>query len=243
MARRYERDVGPFSRAFARAAVAELPRASVRVLDHGAGTGIVTRLVHARLPAAHVTAVEPSAALASTLPRARWCDVHLGTEVLDPIDPIDAVVSNLVVMFCPDTVATFDGLRRISAEGGVLLATALGAAERVEPFHRYWSAVRNQVDDAWEPTRYPHHRFAGPEQLVADAEAAGWRDVSVDSIVTVRRLHPDAAWRWVRRALPVGRGDGYGELDRHDIEQVRRRFLDDAPSKWRSEGWLLRARH
>jgi hypothetical protein len=124
----------------------------------------------------------------------------------------------------------------------VLLATALGAAEQVEPFHRYWSAVHDQVDDAWQPHQYPHHRFADPERLVADAQAAGWYDIRVVPVVTVRRLRPDAAWRWVRRALPVGRVDGYGEIDSNDVEHVRRRFLDNAPSEWRSEGWLLCAR-
>jgi trans-aconitate methyltransferase len=239
----YDLRVGPFALGFARSlleAVAHVGewRATVEVLDHGAGTGLSSRLIRHHLPAARVTALEPSAELASGLPAEPWCTTVLGTvEHLSAVGQFDAVVSNLVLMFCPDPLDTMRRLRRTVGDGGVLAASVLGRADEVQPFHAYWTAVRSVRGDAWSPERYPHHRLAGTVgQLAA---AAGWKVVEERTAVIRQVIDPVDAWDWLHGALPVGLGDSYGQLDAGEIDRVQESFLHAAPCEFVSHGTLL----
>lgn len=239
----YDRHVGEFSIGFARALLDALEpvdawRRAVEVLDHGAGTGLSTRLIRERLPRARVTALEPSAALSSALPDEPWCITLMGTaDDLSPGARFDAVVSNLVLMFCPDPHDTLRRLHDVVRPGGVLAACVLGAADRVQPFHHYWSAVRAVRADAWEPEQYPHHRLA--RSVGSVAAAAGWHDVVEHTIEVRQRMEPTDAWDWLRGALPVGLGDSYGQLDAEEISQVRECFLAATSSELVSQGTLI----
>lgn len=239
----YDRHVGPFALGFAQPlldAVASVDawRSAIDVLDHGAGTGLSSRLIRERLPAARVTALEPSAALGSALPSEPWCITVLGTtEHLSPVPQFDAVVSNLVLMFCPDPQDTLRQLHRIVRPGGVLAVCVLDAADRVQPFHAYWTAVRSVRADAWRPEQYPHHRLAGVAG--EQAAAAGWQ-VVVERTAALRQvMDPADAWEWLHGALPVGLGDAYGQLEADDAVRVRQCFLATVGSEFVSHGTLL----
>lgn len=246
----YERRVVPFARPFACAAVGS-GRGVVlsSVIDHGAGTGLVTRLLQAQHPSTHVYALDPSAALLCGVVRDAHTTPLAGTALdLDRLVPrllVDCVVSNLVLMFCPDPVADLGALRRHTRPGGALAISVLGAAPGVEPFHRYWSAVGAVVGDAWAPGRYPHHCFATAELLQQVTEQAGWTDVTVRAVMGARRLGAAFAWEWLNGVLPVGVGAGYTELSPDDRRAVRCQFA----SRWggirtvTSAGWVLNARN
>jgi SAM-dependent methyltransferase len=242
-AKSYDLRVGPFALGFARSlleAVADVDTwcAAVEVLDHGAGTGLSSRLIRERLPAARVTALEPSAEMASGLPAEPWCTRVLGTvEHLAALRQFDAVVSNLVLMFCPDPLDTLRRLSRTVRARGVLAASVLGRADDVQPFHAYWTAVRSVRSDAWSPERYPHHRLAGSVGELA--AAAGWKVVDERNAVVRQVVDPADAWEWLHGALPVGLGDNYGQLDASETARVQAAFLRAAPSEFVSHGTLL----
>ena len=246
----YERRVAPFAHPFACAAVHGASGLVVSsVIDHGAGTGLVTRLVHAQHPLTHVYALDPSAALLAGVGHGPHTTPLVGTALdLDRLAPglvVDLVVSNLVLMFCPDPVADLGALRRHTRPGGALAISVLGAAPGVEPFHRYWSAVGAVVSDAWAPERYTHHCFATAEFLQHVAERAGWTDVTVSAVVGARRLGASFAWEWLNGVLPIGVGAGYTELSVDDRRAVRCQFT----SRWggirtvTSAGWVLKGRN
>ncbi len=246
----YDRRVAPFSQPFARAAAATA-RCLVlsSVIDHGAGTGLVTRLVQAQHPLTHVYALDPAAQLLSGLSHNSRTTPLVGTALdLDRLAPgllVDFVISNLVLMFCPDPVTDLAALRRHTRPAGVLAISVLGAAPSVEPFHRYWSAVSAVVGDAWPPERYPHHRFATAESLQQVAEQAGWKDITVSAVRGTRRLGASFAWEWLNGVLPVGVGNGYVALSADARQSVRQQFC----SRWgdiqtvTSAGWVLKGRN
>lgn len=246
----YQRRVAPFAQPFAAAAAANARGLDLSsVIDHGAGTGLVTRLVQAQHPLTHVYALDPNAQLLCGLSHNPRTTPLVGTALdLDRLTPgllVDLVISNLVLMFCPDPVVDLVALRRHTRPGGALAISVLGAAPSVEPFHRYWSAVGAVVGDAWPPERYPHHCFATAESLQQVAEQAGWADVTVNSVSGVRTLGASFAWEWLNGALPVGVGDGYVALSSDDRQSVRRQFC----SRWgaiqtvTSDGWVLEGRN
>ena len=247
-AERYERYVAAFARPFATrvvdAVIASNPRV---VLDHGAGTGLVTRLLHRQCPMITVYALDPSASLLTGLADEPSCVVAVGVsadlERLHPGLRVDAVASSLSLMFCPTPTDDLLELRAHTISGGSLVVSVLGASEEIEAFWCYWSAVRSVVSSAWHPAVYPHHRFADPERLRWDATAAGWEEAAISCVTGRRRLSSAQAWKWLNGALPVGDGPGYIELDATVRERIRTEF----ETRWgpkrtvRSRGWLLRS--
>ena len=247
-AERYERYVAPFARPFATRVVdAVIASNPCEVLDHGAGTGLVTRLLHRQRPDLTVHALDPSRSLLSGLVGEPSCIVAVGVaadlERLHPGLRIDGVASSLTLMFCPAPMDDLRVLRAHTISGGSLAASVLGAAEDVEAFWCYWSAVRAVVPSAWHPAAYPHHRFADPERLRCDASSAGWEESAITGVTARRRLSSGHAWKWLNGALPVGAGPGYIELD----EPIRERIRTQFEARWgptrtvTSRGWLLRA--
>ena len=246
----YERRVAPFARPFACAAVVGASGLVLSsVIDHGAGTGLVSRLVQAQHPLTHVYVLDPSAPLLAGVGNGPYTTPLVGTALdLDRLAPglvADFVVSNLALMFCPDPVADLVALRGHTRPGGALAISVLGGARGVEPFHRYWSAVGAVVDDAWAPERYPHHRFATAESLRHVAEQAGWTNVTVSAVSGARRLGASFAWEWLNGVLPVGVGAGYIELSAPARRAVECQFS----SVWggirtvTSAGWVLKGRN
>ena len=217
------------------------------VIDHGAGTGVLTRLVHGRSPNTLIYAVDPSAALLSGLcgePRCVSLNGVAGD--LDRLVPglqVSAVASNLVLMFCEDPSQDLSLLRARTILEGRLAASVLGPAEGVEPFWCYWSAVNRAIPDAWSPDRYPHHRFADPKTLVATAQSAGWRSVGIAPVRGHRRLSARFAWDWLNGALPIGIGDGYVAPPDDTMQRVRSEFLSSwgASRTVVSRGWIVQA--
>src|SRR5262245_52040895 len=92
----YDRYVVPFATPFAQAAVSAAARAVPSyVCDHGAGTGLVTGLVHERWPGARVLALDPDAGMLDRLTarfgEAAWLEARCATlRAAGPLGPFDA---------------------------------------------------------------------------------------------------------------------------------------------------------
>lgn len=244
--RSYERHIVPFVRPFAdstlRRAEGSIPNGGL-ALDHGAGTGLVTSLLLRRQPDVCVVAVDPNADLLGALRGVPRCSCVVGTavDIGDEHPPFDAVLSNIVLPFCPDAAGDLAHLRKRTSASGVLMATTLGPAEEVTPFFRFWSAAREVMPDAWEPSRYPHHRFGNPEVFTAEIAAGGWRIRSVHRVRAVRRITVENAWTWLSSVLPIGVGEGYRPMSEDERDAVHDRFVGRWPteSRWISMGWTV----
>lgn len=244
--RSYERHIAPFARPFAestcRRAAAVVAQGG-RVLDHGAGTGLVTSLLLRRCPDLHVVALDPNGELLSALNDEGRCVRVLGTAVALHRDrpPFDAVVSNLVLPFCTDAAGDLAHIRQLTARGGTLVATTLGAVDEVTPFHRFWSATEAVIPEAWEPVGYPHHRFGKADAFVDEITRGGWSVRSVHPVRAVRRISGRNAWTWLSSVLPVGVGAGYRSMSDDERASVRAEFLDrwSDESRWVSAGWTV----
>ncbi len=244
--RSYERYIAPFARPFAESTTRRAAHAlgqGGRVLDHGAGTGLVTSLLIRRAPELHVVALDPNAELLSALNDEGRCVRVVGTAAALHPDrpPFDAVVSNLVLPFCPDAAADLAYIRQLTAGGGTLVATTLGEVADVTPFHRFWSATKTVIPDAWEPSDYPHHRFGDADVFVDEITRGGWTVRSVHAVRAVRRISGPNAWTWLSSVLPVGVGDDYRSMTDDERAGVRTEFLDrwSDQSRWVSGGWTV----
>jgi trans-aconitate 2-methyltransferase len=95
------------------------PRA---IVDLGAGTGNVTRLLQARWPNAVVTGVDSSAEMLAragdALPRISWERADLSE--WRPRDPVDLVYSNAALHWVDDHATLFPALFAIVSRGGTL---------------------------------------------------------------------------------------------------------------------------
>ena len=244
--RSYDRHIAPFARPFAESTRRRADpglRPGGHLLDHGAGTGLVTSLLLRETPDLCVVALDPNAELLCALRDDARCETQVGTatDLRDDRPLFDAVVSNLVLPFCADAAVDLAHIRRVTAADGLLVATTLGAAVDVTPFHRFWSATQVVIPHAWMPTRYPHHRFGDVGVFVDVITAGGWVVRSVHPVRGVRRISATNAWTWLSSALPVGVGDGYRTLLDHERAAVRAEFLRrwSAETRWVSGGWTV----
>ena len=246
--RSYERHIAPFARPFAESTSRRAAHALGRgafILDHGAGTGLVTSLLLRRQPDLQVVALDPNAELLSALTGEARCASLVGTaaDLVDDRPPFDTVVSNLVLPFCHDAAGDLARIRRLTSDGGTLVATTLGAVTDVTPFDRFWSATQAVIPQAWEPARYPHHRFGEAEVFADEITAGGWKVRSVHPVRAVRRISATNAWTWLSSVLPVGVGDTYRAMLDDERGAVRAEFMGcwTGESRWVSTGWTVAA--
>jgi SAM-dependent methyltransferase len=241
---RYQRYVAPFVRPFAEAILDSLPVdrsmwASGTIIDHGAGTGLLTKMLRSRGVSSPVVAIDPSAEFlqgldnvadvrrivgtaavlaAGGMPDRATADGSRfdGAATVGPVSDVHAVVSNVVLHFCSNPSDDLMWLRKVCVPGALLRATVLGTAVDVEPFHLFWSAAQAVLDGAWLPERYPHHKLSQPGVLQSATADAGWVDITVEPVVGVRVLSVGTAWEWLSSVLPVGldADDGDGATGR-----------------------------
>jgi SAM-dependent methyltransferase len=215
--RNYLLHIEPFTRPFGEAAVEALidaaPLPLRHVLDHGAGTGQVARLLHDRVPAVTVRCLDPNADLLRAAPCGPlndWSVVQVGTASdLAPTDRFDGIISNIVLPFTADAINDMGQLRTTLRAGCPLVTVTLGRAEHVEPFFAYWDTFRSIDPTCWEPERYVHFRFGETKLLEGVLMEAGFSTITVAEISVTRELSVEAVWEWLSSALPLGRGEGY----------------------------------
>ena len=157
-------------------------------LDVGCGTGALSRAILAAGDPAEVVGVDPSlpfvAHAASQVADARASFRRGDAEHL-PMEPgsFDAVVSALVLNFCPDQAAALREMRRVLRPDGVVAAYVWDYAGGMQLMAHFWAAAVEE-DAAAEPLRedlrFPMCR---PEPLHELFVRAGLDDVAVEEIV------------------------------------------------------------
>jgi SAM-dependent methyltransferase len=248
----YDRDVAPFAFPFAEAAVDTLldllpgTSPSGTVLDHGAGTGQVARLIHAEAPLLHVHCLDPSEAFLSAAPCAPedpWSTVQQGT-ASDLVDGIRfcGAISNLVLPFTDDTISDLRAIGQHLDDGAPFVAVTLGTAQEVSPFHAFWSAWASLDERYWYPDRYVHFRYANSNVLSDVFMQAGYTVKSVTNVSGIRQITTQQVWDWLIAAMPIGFEEGYVTPTDKDVTRARTRFLSrETRKRWNSTCRLVEA--
>lgn len=195
----YERGmVGPVFEPFAKhlsAAVADLRPG--RVLELAAGTGVLTRNLVRLLPEAVIVATDLNEAMVSLgqqlVPQAQWQPVDAMSLPFDDAE-FDVVVCQFGVMFLPDRVEAYRGMRRVLRSAGALLFNAWGKVEE----HTYERALvevlrRLFPDDPPTFMESTPHGYSDPDRIDADVRAAGFSDVQLETLHLTSQVESVAA--------------------------------------------------
>lgn len=248
----YDRFVAPFIEPYTAATIGAVPHEATHVLDHGAGTGAVTRALLAQRSDRSVTALDPSAAMLARLPN------KLGGDDRKRVTPIvgtvadvganvrfDAITSQIALTFCADIPGELCALRKHADAGATLVIASLGPPETVAAFTHYWEAARRAHPDLAPAPAYPHFRTADPSALESTLTEAGWNVDDVNSVESWRVITPDVLWDWVSKALPLRRMDGTVLGGDSDVkwDAIRSELRADLAGLVSADGFLTLAMH
>ncbi len=179
---------GPYAAEVARRAADLAPK---RVLELAAGTGIGTAALVAALPNAEITATDlnpPMVAYAQErVPGPKW-------EVVDaqalPYSEVsfELVVCQFGVMFLPDRVAAYRGIRTVLRAGGSFLFTAWDTLDK----HVVEAAVIDAMaelfpQDPPDFLRRVPHGYADSRRIRANLREAGFEQIEVESVALTGR--------------------------------------------------------
>jgi SAM-dependent methyltransferase len=179
----YDRCLGPAVFAPPAADLAERARQerpdARRVLELAAGTGILTAGLVEAFPDAEVTATDLNPAMveyaAARVPGASW-RVADAMDLDFPDETFDLVACAFGVMFFPDRVGAYRGVRRLLTPGGSFWFTTWDTLET----HTFEAEIIDLLRDVLpeDPpdffARVPHG-YADPDRVRADLQAAGLR--------------------------------------------------------------------
>ena len=201
-ARTYDRVADPMTRW----GVAVLDRLRLagheRVVDAGCGSGRVTELLAARLPAGKVVAVDGSPAmieaarerLAPFRDRIEYVVADLGQPL--PLEgPVDAVLSTATFHWVPDHDALFANLAAVLRPGGPLVAQC-GGVGNIASVQR----VLATIGDGWLG---PVH-FETPMATVRRLDAAGFVDIECWLTDEPTRFEPGEPLETYLRTVVLG---------------------------------------
>jgi SAM-dependent methyltransferase len=175
-----------------------LPLAPSRVLEIAAGTGVVTRELARRLPAATAIVAtdlnQPMLDHAARVGTARpivWRQAD-AMQLPFPDESFDAVACQFGVMFFPDKARAFAEARRVLRPGGVFLFNVWDRIEENELVH----AVTGALDQVFpeNPPRFMHrgpHGYADPGVIRADLARGGLGSVELATVA--KRSRADKA--------------------------------------------------
>jgi ubiquinone/menaquinone biosynthesis C-methylase UbiE len=243
---RYDRFMGRYSRHLA-PQMAEFAgiAAGQRALDVGCGPGALTSELVARLGAANVFAVDPSAPFVEAA-RQR----HPGATVLQasaevlPFDDhaFDAALAQLVVHFLAHPVQGITEIARVTRRDGVVAACVWDYGGAQDPLRVYWKAAR-EVDP--ELTDESHLPGTGQGHLRNLFVKAGLRAVE-DAELWVTVEHASFDEWWAPFTFGVGPAGGhFAKLapDRQMAIEARcRAALPNAPFTIAARAWAARGK-
>ncbi len=184
----YDRCLGdavfrPYAVDLARRASLLLPR---RVLELAAGTGVATAALVEELPRAEITATDlnpPMVKYAEARVHGPTWEVADAQNLPYQDDSFDLVVCQFGVMFLPDKVAAYRGIRRVLSTDGSFLFTAWDTLDT----HVIEAAVIDAMAElfAQDPPSFLRrvpHGYADPERIRADILASGFETVEVERV-------------------------------------------------------------
>lgn len=157
-----------------------------RVLEVAAGTGVATAALVGALPDARITATDLNPPMVSYaeahVPGPTW-EVADAQNLAYPDGSFDLVVCQFGVMFLPDRVAAYRGIRRVLDAGGSFLFAAWDTLDT----HVVEAAVIDVMAElfAQDPPSFLRrvpHGYADPEQIRADILASGFETANVETV-------------------------------------------------------------
>jgi SAM-dependent methyltransferase len=240
----YDRFMGRYS-ALLSPQMADLAgvRAGQRVIDVGCGPGALTAELARRVGPENVAAVDPSAPFVDAA-RMRQPGVDVRQAAAErlpfPDAAFDAALAQLVVHFMEDPVAGLREMRRVTREGGVVVACVWDHAGGRGPLSLFWRAA-TELD----PGAHDESGLAGARRghLVDLFAAAGLRDVEGSEIPAVLEHATFEEW-WEPYTRGVGPAGAYvARLDAPRLERLRERcagLLPPAPFTVESVAWAAR---
>ena len=184
----YDRCLGPtvfapYSVDLARRAAQMTPH---RILELAAGTGILTTALMAALPDATILATDlnpPMVAYAASRVAGPTWEVADAQDLAYPEHPFGLVACQFGVMFLPDRITAYRGIRRVLEPGGAFL---FNAWDRLET-HTIEAAVIDTMAELC-PTDPPDflrrvpHGYADPDRIRADLDAAGFTHIDLERV-------------------------------------------------------------
>jgi SAM-dependent methyltransferase len=217
--------------------------AGMRVVDVGAGSGVLTAELVRRVGAENVAAIDPSARLVGALrERHPGVDVRQGTaEQLPYADgAFDAALAQLVVNFMHDPVAGIAEMGRVTRSGGAVAACVWDLDGGRSPISPFWRAAHALDPRAEDESARPGGSERSMRSLFAQAGIA-----EVESSDLVITAHHDSFedW-WEPFALDVGPAGGYLKtLDpalRDAIRERCRELMPAGPHTIEWHAWAAR---
>ena len=173
-------------------------RPGSRVLDVAAGTGDQTLLAARRVgPEGSVLATDLAAGMLAVAAEAarRAGLANVETRVVDArsldVDPelFDAAISRLALMLIPEREQALSGIRRALKPGGKLAAIVFSSAEKNPLSALHHAVARRHAGLPPPPAEAPGlFALAAPGALRAAFERAGFREVDVRVVPTLRRF-------------------------------------------------------
>ena len=215
----------------------------MRALDVGSGPGSLTAELVARLGAANVAAVDPSAPfVAAVATRYPGVDVRRATaEALPhPDATFDAALSQLVVHFMTDPVAGLREMARVTRPGAVVAACVWDYGGGRGPLGPFWETARELDPDAVDESLLSGAR---PGHLELLAVAAGLEGVESGQLAVSRDVDGFDAW-WEPFTRGVGPAGAYlAGLDARRKTALRdrcRAMLPSGPFTLTAVAWAVR---
>ena len=159
------------------------------ILETATGTGVVTRAVSSRLPAARVVATDLNQPMldqaAKRQPRDRAVEWKQADALALPFDDqsFDVVACQFGAMFFPDKVQGYKEARRVLKPGGHFFFSVWDRISENE----FADVVTETLAVCFpnDPPRFmarTPHGYHDPERIRAELNAAGFTNVSIDAV-------------------------------------------------------------
>ncbi len=159
-----------------------------KILEVGAGTGILTRELAAALPDAQITAIDLNPAMVNVGRSLEGVNSRTEWMVADAValpaagESVNVVAAQFVAMFFPDRLAAFAEMHRILAVGGRLLMTVWGPIEGI-PVDLVAEGALAEMFPKDPPSfiRRVPHGYHRPEVIRENLLASGFHSFTIET--------------------------------------------------------------
>jgi SAM-dependent methyltransferase len=219
--------------------------AGQRVLDVGAGTGMLTAELVARVGSPNVVAVEPSEPFVATL-RRRFPGVAVHrapAERLPAADAtFDAALAQLVVHFMSDPVTGLREMARVVRPAAVVAACVWDFGGGRDALADFWAAAREMFPGAHDESTLAGVRQGHLSELMA---AAGLRQVDEEPLTVGLTIATFEEW-WTPFERGVGPAGAFlatlAQPDRAVLRAACFARLGEGPLTLSGTAWAARGR-